>query len=274
MESLTISERESESVSCASVSASTTLIENLRKCAREDTSILSKLTELKKVAPGTLYRDGQKGAPARGKVGEEVPFYEFHGLPAKTTPYDETKHKCPFECYMNGSGQLFHYGENECGDLLLTFEDEDGGVSGLFIIRKKEKVHAMPGGITEDSDPTAADTGLREFTEEVCDGISPSEYEELCKILLLGKPKLIKKDTMDDNRNTNWAFVTSTIMNIHFKGPGVKAIIEALRKFMRLNEKETLGAEICKITPEFIEKCVWSTHAKVIEAVRKYYTSN
>lgn len=277
MESLTLSETKTVG---ESISASSTLIQNLRKCAKEDTSILPKITELKNAAPGALYRDGQKGAPARGKVGEETPFYEFKGLPEKSIPYDEGKHKCPFECYMNGSGQLFNYGENECGDLFITFEEEaeeegkEKQISGLFIIRKKENKYAMPGGIKDDADETAADTGVREFFEEAFDKISPSGYEEVCEILLKGKPKLVKKDTMDDNRNTNWSFVTSTIINIHHKGSEVKANMEKIRKLISHNEKETLGAEICKITPEFREKYVWNTHLKLIDAIYNYYTTN
>ena len=54
MQSLKLSE-----TVCESISTRNTLIKNLRKCAKEDTSILPKITELKNAAPGALYRVGQ-----------------------------------------------------------------------------------------------------------------------------------------------------------------------------------------------------------------------
>jgi hypothetical protein len=247
----------------------------LRNCALQKKGILPALTKLKNAEPGSLYRDGQKGAPARGMLGEPVPFYEF-GIPAATEPYDETKHKCPFECYMNGRGHYYLFGPNGSGDFFPTFK-MNGKLFGLFIIRKKEKKYAMTGGMKDDrTDKTFTDAGLREFFEEAFAGITDNGKEILCGLLLNNAlPQLIYEGCMDDKRNTNQAYGYSCIMNLHFEGSEAEIviIIETFTSLISHCESETIGAEIVEITPEFIENQVWSTHKSTIEVVYKHYSS-
>lgn len=244
----------------------------LRLCALAKKGILPPLTKLTNAEPGSLYRDGQKGAPARGKIGEAVPFYEF-GIPAAPEPYDETKHKCPFECYMIGRGHYYIYGGNGSGDFLFTFKINNK-LFGLFIIRKKENKYAMPGGMKDDSDETFTDAGIREFFEEAFSRISDINKEKLCEILLNNtNPQLIYEGVMDDKRNTNHAFGYSCIMNLHSDSIETESIIDCVNSNISHCEKETLGAKIIEITPEFIESQVWSTHQSTIKVIYKHYMS-
>jgi hypothetical protein len=248
----------------------------LSKKAAERKGILPPLFRLKNAQPKMLYRDGQKGAGPRGdesQTGENAPKYEGPGLPDPIEPYDASKHKCPFECYMNGRGHYFVYGPNGSGDLLLTFMI-DGKLYGLFIIRKKEKKHAMPGGMKEISEEFFTDAALRELFEEAFSKASESQIETLCELFLKGNPKLIYEGVMDDKRNTNQAYGYSCVMNIHFDGEDASKIMEKISLMLSPCEKETIGAEFVEITPEFIENQLWSTHRSSIEAVKGYYVPN
>ena len=244
--------------------------------AAKKKGIVPPLTELKNAKANMLYRDGQKGAGCRGnekQTGENAPFYEVLGLPEPIEPYDASKHKCPFECYMNGRGHYHHYGVNGSGDFKLSFMIK-GKLYGLFIIRKKEKKHAMPGGMKEISEEFFTDAALRELFEEAFSKASESEIETLCGLFLKGSPKLIYEGVMDDKRNTNQAYGYSCVMNIHFDGEDALEIMETIRSMLSHCENETIGAEIVEITDEFIQHQLWSTHRSSIEAVKNYYLPN
>jgi hypothetical protein len=243
----------------------------LRICALQRKGILPALIKLNNADPGSLYRDGQKGAPARGNIGEPTPFYEF-GIPAAKEPYDETKHKCPFECYMDGRGHYYLFGPNGSGDFFPTFKINDK-LFGLFIIRKKENKYAMTGGMKDDStDTTFTDAGLREFFEEAYANITDENKEKLCGHLLNNAtPQLIYEGVMDDKRNTNHAYGYSCIMNLHFDGCYIDSIMQIFQLMLSHCKEETFGAEIVEITPEFIKNQIWTTHQSTIETVYNYY---
>lgn len=248
----------------------------LSKKAAERKGIVAPLVRLKNAQPNMLYRDGQKGAGPRGdetQTGKNAPFYEGPGLPEPIEPYDASKHECPYECFINGRGHYFVYGPNGSGDLLLTFMI-NGKLYGLFIIRKKEKKHAMPGGMKEISEEFFTDAALRELFEEAFSKASEAQIEKLCEICIKGNPKLIYEGVMDDKRNTNQAYGYSCVMNIHFDGEDALEIMETIRSMLSPCENETIGAEIVEITSEFIENQLWSTHRSSIEAVKGYYVPN
>ena len=243
----------------------------LRICALQRKGILPALTKLNNAVPGSLYRDGQKGAPLRGKIGEPIPFYEY-GIPDAKKPYDETKDKCPFECYMDGRGHYYLFGPNGSGDFFPTF-NINGKLFGLFIIRKKENKYAMTGGMKDEStDTTFTDAGLREFFEEAYAGITDENKEKLCEHLLMNAtPQLIYEGVMDDKRNTNHAYGYSCIMNLHFDCNYVDSIMQMFQSNLSHCKEETLGTEIVEITPDFITNQVWSTHQSTIKAVYNHY---
>lgn len=245
----------------------------LRNAAAKKNGIVPQLTKLKNAEPGSLYREGQKGAPHRGteeQTGEKAPFYEVSGLPAPPEPFDPAKHTCPFECFMNGRGHYFVFGPNGSGDLFITFMIK-GKLYGLFIIRKKEKKHAIPGGMKDTDEVAFTDAGLRELTEEAFSKASESDIDKLFSILLKGEPRLVYEGAMDDKRNTNQAYGYSCVMNIHFDGEDAEEIMHEIEALISACEKETIGAEIVEITSNFIENQLWSTHRSSIEAVLSHY---
>jgi len=233
--------------------------------------IIKPTDKLTQAQPEALYHGGTRGAPPRGKLGDSPPFYERDGLPAIKQHIDSPK--CPYECYMNGRGHLYYKGPNGTADLMLTFNVK-GVLYGLFIRRKKEDKHAMPGGMI-DTNESFAETCIREFFEEAYTGLSSLKTENLLNYLLYnGKIKYIYKGIMDDSRNTNYAWIESTIINIHIDNEYSEEFMNKFKILLSPCEKETLGAEIAVINPDFIETKVWKTHQTAISAVYDYHMNN
>ena len=257
--------KESETSALSALSALTTKIND-----NTSDSIINPTDKLTQAQPEALYHGGARGAPPRGKIGDSPPFYERAGLPANNIVDSP---KCIFECYMDGRGHLYYKGPNGTADLMLTFNVK-GVLYGLFIRRKKEDKHAMPGGMI-DTNESFAETCIREFFEEAYAGLSSLEKNLLLNYLLYnGEIKYIYKGIMDDSRNTNDAWIESTIINIHIDNEYSEEFMNKFKILLSPCEKETLGAEIAVINPDFIETTVWKTHQKAISAVYEYHMNN
>lgn len=253
----------------SALSASSALITKINADNTGD-CIIKPTAKLTQAQPQALYHGGARDAPLRGKEGDIPPFYERAGLPAN---HIVDSPKCIFECYMVGRGHLYYKGPNGTADLMLTFNVK-GVLYGLFIRRKKEDKHAMPGGMI-DTNESFAETCIREFFEEAYAGLSSLEKNLLLNYLLYnGEIKYIYKGIMDDSRNTNDAWIESTIINIHIDNKYSEEFMNKCKILLSPCEKETLGAEIAVINPDFIETTVWKTHQKAISAVYEYHMNN
>jgi hypothetical protein len=237
-------------------------------------ALINDVTELQNAKPESLYRNGIKMFhPKRGNAeqsGDNAPFYESPTIPAPEEVYNAVKHKNPFECYLNGRGDYYKFGPNGSGDFCVTFAVNKTTYC-LFINRKKENKFAMPGGMNNDCE-SFIHAALREFFEEAYAGISVSDKEILCSLLLnKGILQCIYEGIMDDSRNTNQAFGYSSITNAHFEGEEAEFIMALFDSKLNHCQYETSGACIVELTPDFIESHVWSTHHAAIKAVYAHH---
>jgi ADP-ribose pyrophosphatase len=113
---------------------------------------------------------------------------------------------------LQGRGLLGKYGANQAADLILL-KDTSKGRQVALITRKDTGEQALPGGMVEGS-KTVLDTMVNEFCEEALDS---TQTEELSPTLMsqvketLADSKIIYKGYVDDPRNTDHAWMNTTV---------------------------------------------------------------
>ena len=242
------------------------LVEKLNLCAIGAVTQLPK--EMKEFKLGGTYRNGAKGAPNRSEDPENPLFYEGPGIP-KLDDADRKYPIGPFKTGVNGRGQHFLEGANECSDLYVKYKF-NGKTFGCLIKRKKEKTlkyFAFPGGNKDDADDGVGETAIREFFEEMFSNASLEDVVEICEMLSTGKIRLVKKSVMDDARITDNSWIESNIFEIEISGEGAEKMMKRLNELLTPCPTETLGAEIVEITTEFIKESVWGTHELAVQEI-------
>lgn len=102
---------------------------------------------------------------------------------------------------MRGRGLLGRWGPNHAADPCVLFMNENK-LHGVFIKRKDNGQWAIPGGMVDPGELATA-TLKREFSEEALDGGDAKT--------LLGAPAVIAESYVDDPRNTDNAWIESTV---------------------------------------------------------------
>lgn len=119
---------------------------------------------------------------------------------------------------MSGRGNLRYWGPNQAADAIVTkYIKEKNQLYMVAIKRRDTGEWAIPGGKVEPSE-NVIDTLKREFEEEA-GNVEKSEKKEFQKIInelfSIKNGNLIYQGYVDDPRNTDNAWMESTVYNFH-----------------------------------------------------------
>ena len=159
-----------------------------------------------------------------------------------------------------GRGILGKYGPNQAADPIVTRRKPSNPnvIQVVLITRQDNNQLALPGGFVDQGE-TVSEAVKREFEEEALNTTNEQVKSELN--LLWKDGRIIFRGVVDDLRNTDWAWIETTVFHFHcsdFLGRNIH--LEAG------DDAKEGSAKWYDITPELISK-MYASHGDYLRIV-------